>query len=893
MALQPGTRLGPYEVTAQIGVGGMGEVYRATDTKLKREVAVKVLPSALASDPERLARFQREAEVLASLNHPNIAAIYGLEEAESTKALVMELVEGPTLADRIAQGAIPVDEALPIAKQIAEALEAAHEQGIIHRDLKPANIKLRPDGVVKVLDFGLAKALEPAGSSPGLSQSPTITTPAMTQAGVILGTAAYMSPEQAKGKTVDKRSDIWAFGAVLYEMLSGRRAFDAEDVSETLAAVLRAEVNWTLLPQALSPALRTFLVRCLQKDPKQRIRDIGDVSLALKGAFETAAAQTTDAVAGPRLQVWQRPMPAVIAALLVAVVSSLGVWSLMRPAPQPPAPLARFSIPLAPDETFSYIGRHVVALSPAGTHVVYTVNNGLSLRPVDQLQATPVSGTEAEARSPFFSPDGQQVGFYAAGQLKRVSISGGAPVTLAEAANPWGASWGADNMILYGQGPQGIWRVAGTGGTPEQVIPVEDGEQAHGPQLLPGGEWVLFTWRPAGVTSWDQAQIVMHSLATNERIVLIDGGRDARYLPTGHLVYGLNGVLLAVPFDLETRQVTGGAVPLVEGVRDAGALTGAVQFSIAATGSLVYVPGSAGAQRSLVWVDRQGREARLAAPPRTYEYPRLSPDGTRVALDVRDQEEDIWIWDLARETLTRLTFDPDPDRYPVWTPDSTRVVFSSTADGQFNLYWKAADGTGTVDRLTESANSQYGSSFSPDGESLVFRENQSDTGQDLRVLSLAGDRGVETLVATEFAERNAELSPDGRWMAYQSNQSGQMEVYVRPFPNVDDGQWQISTSGGTHPLWASNGRELLYRRGDALMTVAVQTEPSFTPGTPEVLFEGDYYRALIGRNYDVSPDGQRFLMITAGGGAEDTSAAASIVLVQHWLEELRRLVPTN
>ena len=537
MAPHLGTRLGPYAIIAEIGVGGMGEVYRATDTNLGRDVAIKVLPESVAQDHERLARFDREARTLAALNHPNIAQIHGLEKSAGTIALVMELVEGPTLADRIAQGAIPVDEALPIAKQIAEALEAAHEQGIIHRDLKPANIKVRADSTVKVLDFGLAKAMEPTGAmSPGMSQAPTITTPAMTQAGMILGTAAYMSPEQAKGKTVDKRSNVWAFGAVLYEMLAGRRAFDAEDVSETLAAVLRAEVDWARLPKDVPPVLGTYIRRCLQKDPKQRIRDIGDVSLALEGAFETAVPQAVESVAVSQPAVWRRAMPLALASLLTAVVVGLAVWSLTRPALQPPAPVARFPIPLAAEEAFSGTGRPIVALSPNGRHVAYTANEGLVLRPVDQLQAQPIPGTDG-AWNPFFSPDGQQIGFYANGQLKRVSVSGGAPVTVAEADNPSGASWGADNMILYGQGLQGIWRVPGTGGTPEQVIPVEDGEQAHGPQLLPGGEWVLLTFRPAGGATWDQAQIVLHSLATDERIVLIDGGRDARYLPTGSLVY--------------------------------------------------------------------------------------------------------------------------------------------------------------------------------------------------------------------------------------------------------------------------------------------------------------------------------------------------------------------
>ena len=583
MALAPGTRLGPYEITAQIGVGGMGEVYRATDTKLKREVAVKVLPSALASDPERLARFQREAEVLASLNHPNIAAIYGLEEADSTKALVMELVEGPTLADRIAQGAVPVDEALPIAKQIAEALEAAHEQGIIHRDLKPANVKLRPDGVVKVLDFGLAKALEPTGAmSPGMSQAPTITTPAMTQAGMILGTAAYMSPEQVKGRAVDKRSDVWAFGAVLYEMLTGRRAFDAEDVSETLAAVLMREPDWAALPAVTPPTVTAVLRRCLQKDRKQGARDIGDVSLALEGAFETAAKATPDAVAlQPRFPLWRRALPFTATAVVVGIVAGLGVWTLR---PTGPRPLIRFTHVLPEGRALFRSGRHVVASSSGGEHFVYTANDGLYLRPMDTLEDRLLVATGAPIR-PFVSPDGRSVGYFdlAAVQMKRVGVTGGAAGVIADVGVPYGASWGPDGTILYGQ-PDGIWQVSENGGEPERVIATEPGEQAFGPQRLPGGDWVLFTLaRTAGASRWDEADIIAESLTSGERRVIRSGGSDARYVPTGHLVYAHERVLYAVPFDLGRLDATGDPVPVAQDMGRAfnpAANSGAAHYSL-------------------------------------------------------------------------------------------------------------------------------------------------------------------------------------------------------------------------------------------------------------------------------------------------------------------------
>ena len=570
MALTAGTRLGPYEIAAQIGVGGMGEVYRATDTKLKRDVAIKVLPSALAADPERLARFQREAEVLASLNHPNIAAIYGLEEADSTKALVMELVEGPTLADRIAQGAIPVDEALPIAKQIAEALEAAHEQGIIHRDLKPANVKVRPDGTVKVLDFGLAKALEPQSAmSPGMSQAPTITTSAMTQAGMILGTAAYMSPEQAKGRTVDKRSDVWAFGAVLYEMLSGKRAFDGEDMTDVLGAVVRLEPNWEVLPLDTPPQLLMFLKQCLKKDSKQRVGDIRDVRLALEGAFETGGSQPVEPVAVLQPAVWRRPMPLALAAMLFGgLVGGVATWNLV---PREPRSVTRFAYELPDGDAFR--GQAVMAFSADGRHFVYNTTDGLYLRSMEALDARLIPGTEGTLgnplRYPFFSPDGESVGYFQRGELKRIATNGGAPIVICAAEFVGSASWEQDETILFGQ-PEGILRVSVNGGTPELVIPAEEGEQMDSPQLLPDGESVLFSVATAtGSTRWDEAQIVVQSLPTGERTVVWQGGSNARYVPTGHLVYALRDTLYAIAFDADSLTVSGGPIPVVEGVRRA------------------------------------------------------------------------------------------------------------------------------------------------------------------------------------------------------------------------------------------------------------------------------------------------------------------------------------
>ena len=563
MSIGAGTRIGPYEITALVGEGGMGKVWRAHHTRLKRDDALKVLPDTFASDADRLARFRREAQVLASLNHPNIAHVHGLEQADGVQALVMELVEGSTLADCIAQGPIPIEDALPIAKQIAEALEAAHEQGIIHRDLKPANIKLRPDGTVKVLDFGLAKALEPAsGTHIDATASPTITSPAMmTGVGMLLGTAAYMSPEQARGKAVDKRSDIWAFGCVLYEMVTGQRAFGGEDVTETLASVVKTEPAWDALPHGVSPGVRLFLRRCLQKNPKQRLHDIADMRLALEGAFETAHGAQGVAVAQP---VWRRPLAVAGATSVVAVlVTGLAAWSLW-PTVAPPT-VSKFDYTLPDKQQFRQLGRAHIALSPDGRHFVYNATGGLYLRSMTGLEARVIPGTEVGLTNPFFSPDGEAIAYEQRGELKRISINGGAPVVICATVTAlFGASWGIDNVILFGQ-PKGIMRVSANGGTPELVIPAKEGEQVDGPQLLPDRESVLFSVTTGkGTTRWDQAQVVVQSLRTGERRVILQGGSAARYMPTGHLVYAVDDSLFGVAFDADRLEVRGAAVSVAK-----------------------------------------------------------------------------------------------------------------------------------------------------------------------------------------------------------------------------------------------------------------------------------------------------------------------------------------
>ena len=863
----------------------MGQVWQATDTQLNRDVALKILPDAFAADPDRLARFQREAQVLASLNHPNIAAIYGIEEAEGTRALVLELVEGPTLADRISKGPIPVDEALPIAKQIAEALEAAHEAGVIHRDLKPANIKVREDGTVKVLDFGLAKAFQPDASAPGLSAS----TAAATQRGMLIGTAAYMAPEQARGKPVDKRADIWAFGVVLLEMLTGRRVFRGETGSEMLAEVMKTEPSWDRLPAEVPPGLDSLLRRCLQKDPRQRVRDIGDVRLAMEGALETTGDAPTEPNVTP-LRVWQRPSVILVAGMTAILASSLTVWSLMRPGPQA---LSRFEIPLRAEESFNPVGGgHIVAVSPNGRHIVYNTTAGLSLRSLDQVAPVLVAGTEGNGFEPFFSPDSQWIGFYAGGQLKKVSVTGGAPVTLGDAQAPFGASWGDNDMILYGQGSEGIWRVPGSGGTPEPVITVENGEQAHGPQMLPD-EWVLFTFRPAGA-SWDESHIVMQSLANGERVVLIEGGRDARYVETGHLVYASNDMVLAVAFDLDARQVLGGPVPLVEGVR--GSLnTGAAQFSVATNGSLVYVPGDN--QRgvyALVWVDREGRASPVVEQQAAYAAPRVSPVGSLIAVSIAEEDNtDIWVIDADRGTRTRLTTDASRDIGPLWTPDGTRIVFSLDRGGGPNaLHWMAADGSGCVERLTESRRSQGATSWLPDGSALAFY----DVGTPYDIFTLIPGEQPVRFRETESWERGPAFSPDGRWLAYSSNVTGRAEVYATPYPGPG-GTTTISTSGGRSPRWSADGRELFYRNGDEMLVVAIETAPSLQVGSPQVLFARPFVPEAPSsgaHNYDVTADGQRFLMLEAvADGIGGEPSREQIILVQDWFQELTDRVPTN
>ena len=910
MALASGTRVGIYEVTAKIGEGGMGEVYQARDTTLDRDVALKVLPEAFTADPERLARFQREAKVLASLNHSNIGAIYGLEAAGDTQALVLELIEGPTLADRIAEGPISVDEALTIANQIAEALEAAHEQGIVHRDLKPANVKVKADGTVKVLDFGLAKAVSSDASGASATASATMSITGATQMGMVIGTAAYMAPEQARGNQVDQRADVWAFGVVLYEMLTGRKAFPGDDVSDTLATVLKSDPEWDVVSKAVPDHVHQVLRASLEKDQKQRLHHMADVRLAMAGAFKVESIASIESLAKSPLKVWQRPIPAAMAVSIAVFFTGFSAWQLTRSDSMPANLIATFSVPASSEEDLTEdvdvvwrSARHLVALSPDGSQIVYAANNQLYLRRLGQLGATVIPGTESGTTgTPFISPDGEWIGFFANRQLQKVAMGGGAPVTLADTADLWGATWGADDTILFGQGPEGLWRVPGAGGTPEVVVTVGEGEAAHGPQMLPGNEWVLFSLhsrRAEGViiagarSNWDSSQVVAQSVETGERRVLVDRGTDGRYLPTGHLVYAVDADLFAVPFDSEGVRTTGGPVSVVEGVA-AAVQTGGVHFSVANNGSLLYVPDrgvAGGADRFLVWVDREGREELVTDGPDSYMAPRVSPDGTRIVVGVEGENSDIWTVDLRDERGNRrFTFDVADDLDPLWTPDGEHVVFSSGREAG-GLFRRPADGTGEPELLVAGSRMRpYG--WTDDGQLVVLgvRDNSS---ADIGVAPLDSVTEVTWLLAEAFGERRPSLSPDGRWLAYQSHEARrQPEIVVRPFPNVEEGRWQISSEGGEGPLWSRDGRELFYRAENKLMVTRVETGTTFDYTTPDTLFDlSSYEFPGSNRNYDISPEGERFLFLKTAGNGNTSDSRPSFVVTLNWFEELKERVP--
>jgi serine/threonine-protein kinase len=888
----------------------MGEVYRARDTKLKRDVAIKILPDEFSRDADRVSRFHREAEVLASLNHPNIAAIYDVQEADGSRFLILELIEGETLADRIARGPIPVEETLDIAKNICEALEAAHEKGIVHRDLKPANVKITPEGKVKVLDFGLAKALEVAPAQTA-SNSPTLLSAAAMSGGVVLGTPGYMSPEQAKGQAADQRSDIFSFGCVLYEMLTGRQTFHAETVAETLAAILMREPDLNVLPPNLHPKIEDLVRRCLAKNRKERWHAVADLRFEIAAIMADPHGLNLPNNRGlARRPHWQWALLVVATVVLTAALTAAVVWN-MRPSPS--AGPIRFSLVLPQDQRFTNPGRHLIAMSPDGTSIVYVANQQLYLRKLSEIEARPIPGTSANiVDTPFFSPDGRSVGFFADGKLEKIAITGSSAVEVCDSiSNPYGAFWALDDEIYLGQGPKGILRVsANRGSKPETVVSVKSDEMAHGPQVLPGGDALLFTLA-TGSDPWDNAQIVVQSLKSNERHVLISGGSDARYVATGHIIYALSERLLAVPFDLRNLQVAGDSTPILEDVMRARAgVTGTAHFSFSNNGYMAYIPAiGALNDRTLALIDRAGTQKPLDIPPGPYNHPRISSNGKELAVHKEEVVNrirgllsggDIWIFDLTGAAAPRrLTF-TGRNNSPIWTLDGERIVFASERDGSIGLFSQRADTPGSAELLMkfEQRMSLKPETWSPDG-TLLFT---ASPGEAARVWMLSPGAGQKPTPLMPTYATNAKFSPDGRWVAYTSDSSGRQEVFVKAFP-LTAAMHQISYGGGHVPIWSPDGKQLFYatdERADRgqfevggtsqIISVDIQTQPNFVVGKTTPLPVKGIVSNQARDGFDITPDGKYFVVLLPRPQDPGKASPEQINIILNWLDELKQHV---
>jgi serine/threonine protein kinase len=895
MALTPGTRIGGYEIASHAGSGGMGEVYRARDTQLQRDVAIKVLPELFARDPERLARFEREAQMLASLNHPNIAQIYAVEAG----FIVMEFVDGEDLAQRMTRGAVPLDDALAIARQIADALDAAHERGIIHRDLKPANVRVTAGGVVKVLDFGLAKAITNAADS-AIQTLPTITSPAMTNLGVIMGTAAYMSPEQARGKPVDRRADIWALGVVLFEMLSGTRPYTGETVTDTIARVITQPPAWDLLPSGLAAPVRRILRRCLEKDPRMRFQSAGDVRLEIDEFLASPSLETAPppATVEARRSPWPWAAAAALAAMLIA---ALALWRPLTSTP--PASPIRFDVRVTETERIVIDDNSdgaMTVISPDGRTLVYAGLSGttrrLYARRLDSSEAKPLSGSD-NARSPFFSPDSAWVGFFVDGLLKKVSLAGGGAVTICPAPDSRGGTWGADDTIVFTPVfTTGLSRVAAAGGTPVELTKLGSGERTHRwPSFLPDGKAVLFI-RQNGDASYDDGVIEAVSIADGRRKVLMNGGTFPHYLRSGHLAYIRESTLYVVPFDASRLEVTGAARPVLSGVMSSGGIgggagDGASQISFSSTGTAVYLPGgsSTGGGR-LVVVDRTGKTLYTHPERRDFRSPRFSPDGTRIAVQIGDGKLDqVYVVDPERGTTTKVTFDTTAggNGTPAWSPDGKQLAFVTQRGSEgMNIAITRSDGAGEPEMLTTGPGITVPGSFSPDGARLAVMR-QDGAVMKLFVMGLADRRLVP------FGSRTGEeglpmFSPDGKWIAYQLLEGGIPEVFVRPYPGPG-GKWQISSGGGLMPHWGKAGRELTYiQLPNRIMAVPIEANgDALQPGKPEMLFEIPIEHNANSSWMDESADGKRFVVLRA----EDETRARGIThvtFVLNFFEEIRR-----
>jgi eukaryotic-like serine/threonine-protein kinase len=885
MAILSGKRLGPYEILSVIGAGGMGEVYRARDTRLERVVAVKILPDHLSDRAELRERFEREARTIASLNHSHICTLFDIGQQDGTDYLVMEYLEGETLAERLKKGPLPIVQVLQYAIEIADALDKAHRKGITHRDLKPGNIMLTKSGT-KLLDFGLAKLKQettPANIS--LSKLPTAND-AITAQGAIVGTLQYMAPEQLEGREVDARTDIFAFGVVVYETATGKKAFEGKSQASLIAKILESDPPPISSLQPMTPpALDRVVKTCLAKDPDNRWQTASDLCRELKWIADEGTQRTTTAaapVASGRTN-WLKTALWAGAAVAACILVGLTAWILKPAAPKP---IARFAMSLPPGQRLDTFGP-AIAISPDGTRLVYAagpsnLTTQLYIREMGGLEARPIPGTGGGG-NPFFSPDSQWIGFFTSGKLMKVSLSGGVPVSLVDinVGGEAGASWGSQGRIaVVPQAGSPIQQIPDTGGNLQPLTRLEKGEASHRwPEFLPEGKGVLFT-AAAGTAT----KIAVQSLGSGEHRDLVPGGDFPRYALSGDLVYLQGANLMAVPFDRQRLAITGAAVPVIEGVLAAG---GVAQYSFSSTGTLIYVPGSSQeAGLKLVWVDRKGMEQPVNAPPHNYVLPKVSPDGKRVAAGIEEADSQIWVYDLGRDTLTRLTFEGSANIDPVWTPDGKRIVFKGTGN---RLFWQPADGSTGAEALTSSelaANNVPGS-WTPDGQVLTFMEINPDTGYDVYTLPLK-DGKPQPFLHTPSLETAPRFSPDGRFIAYASDESGRIEIYVRPYPGPG-GKWQISTEGGAEPVWNPKGQELFYRSGNKMMAVDVTTQGTFSAGKPKILFEGPYVPTPRSfPDYDVSPDGQRFLMLKP---SEQAQGPAQINVVLNWFEELKQKVP--
>ncbi|MBK8167556.1 MAG: serine/threonine-protein kinase [bacterium] len=895
----PGERVAHYEIIGPIGRGGMGEVYLARDTRLDREVALKVLPADLQADPERLARFRREAKVLASLNHTNIAAIHGLEQDGERLVLAMELAPGETLEARLARGAMPAEALLDVALQVAAGLEEAHQKGVVHRDLKPANVKLGPEGQVKILDFGLARAFageESANGDPDLS--PTLTA-AMTGAGVILGTAAYMSPEQARGHGIDARTDIWAFGVILWELLAGRRLFAGETVSDTLAMVLRADPEWDALPPDLPPSLVGLVKRCLQRDRRQRLHHIADARIVLEeirrdgtsahmgtsGAGQGASDALAGAGSGPR---GRRARLFLGSGWLVAVgLAAALAWQAMSDGTPPPPRPVRFDLQL-PAGKWIANQRQSVAVSPAGDVIALSLNDStgrrLYVRDLADPVLRPIAGTEGGA-TPFFAPDGRNLAFTQAGRLKKVALDGGSPTDLC--ASEWGGgTWLDDGRIVLTRSYAGGLDVVDAGGGPVQPLTEPDpasGELGHWwPQVLPGGEWIVYTsWN----TPIEKARIMACSLKSGAQRVLVEGGAFGRWLPTGHLTWVRDRKLLAAPFDLGALRVTGTPEPLLEDIF-LNAADGYSNLAVGSDGTLVYAPASVMEYPvELVWADREGRVTATGLPAGRYASPRLSPDGRTLAVALTEQgNTDIWLHDLQRGTRTRFTFSPTTDFNPVWSFDG-RTLYYNGEEPQYTIYARPADGSADTKLLLEEPVDTIPTSVSPDGRLLVFTRSDPGSDSDLWLLPLDGSGPARPFLKTDFTEAKGVVSPDGRWLAYISNESGREEVYAMPFPDGGT-RVQVSIDGGDEPHWSARGGEIIFRAAGAFYAVAIDAGAAraadLVAGRPRRLFASPFADEWTGAAYSVTDDGQRLLAVRV----PPASMPSTLRVVLHWFGQV-------